>query len=168
MKKIGLLSDTHSFLDSRIFEYFQDVDQVWHAGDVGSVKLLEELNSFKPTTAVWGNIDDKNIRSLIPETAFFSVESTNVCITHIAGYPGKFTSKAKSLIKQYNPDIFICGHSHILKIMNDPVNNLLFINPGACGNEGFHKIKTIMKFEINGKKIENMKVIELGKRGFNP
>ena len=166
MIKIGLLSDTHSFLDEKVFRHFEDCDEVWHAGDIGSESVCCKLEDFKPFKAVYGNIDAKNIQTKYPENNIFTVEDMKIVITHIGGYPGKYPSRVKNLIKETTPDIFICGHSHILKVMTDHQHHkMLFINPGAAGNEGFHKIKTIMKFDIDKKKILNMKVIELGTRG---
>lgn len=165
-QRIGLISDTHSYLDERVLHHFGDCDQIWHAGDIGSLTVAEKLASFKPFKAVYGNIDDKSIQAIYPENLIFNVEGKKILITHIGGRPEKYPTRVKELLKLDRPDIYICGHSHILMVQSDPKwNNMLFINPGAAGNEGFHKIKTIMKFDLNAGKIENMKVIELGKRG---
>ncbi len=164
--KIGLLSDTHSYLDPKVFDYFKDCDEVWHAGDIGEISLISELQKFKPFRAVFGNIDNKEIQHLFPEDLWFTCEGITVWMTHIGGVPPNYNPRVKKILKEKTPDVFICGHSHILRIKRDPnFNNLLYINPGAVGNHGFHAIKTIVRFDINNGKIENMEVIELGKRG---
>ena len=165
MKKIGLLSDTHGYLDPRIFEYFGKCDEIWHAGDIGDEAVSEQLNNFKALKAVYGNIDGQNIRAIHPEDQVFFCEEVKVFITHIGGYPGNYFPEAGKKILEHKPDLFICGHSHILKVMRDTKHNLLHINPGAAGKSGFHKMRTIVRFEINGKRIENLEVIELGLRG---
>lgn len=166
--KIGLLSDTHGYLDKKIFLYFEGCDELWHAGDIGDVTVVNELAAFKPLRAVFGNIDDKEMQVRFPEDLRFTCEGLNVWITHIGGTPPNYNPRVKKLLKENTPDIFICGHSHILRIKKDPAfNNMLYINPGAAGNQGFHHIKTIVRFEIlpAGKEIKNLEVIELGKRG---
>ena len=165
MKKIGLLSDTHSYLDENIFKYFKDVDEIWHAGDIGSMELVEQLEKFKPLKAVYGNIDDAKIRRAVPLDLRFNCEGKDVWITHIGGYPGRYNQRTREMLKVDAPDIFICGHSHILKIIPDKKYDLLHINPGACGNHGFHKVRTIVSFTIDNGKITEMDVVELGKRG---
>lgn len=166
--KIGLLSDTHGHLDPKVFEYFEDCDEVWHAGDIGT-GVLEQLVDFKPTRAVYGNIDGQDIRIVCPEHAKFRCEGLKVWITHIGGSPPGYNAKIKQQLWKAMPDLFICGHSHILKIMRDPkLNNLLYINPGAAGISGFHKVKTLVRFEVIEKEVKNMQVIELGKRGSTP
>ena len=163
--KIGLLSDTHGHFDEKIYQYFQQCDEIWHAGDIGNVELYNQLCDFKPVKAVFGNIDNHEIRAVCPEWHQFNCEGLEIWMTHIGGYPPKYNRKVYSKLQKHNPDIFICGHSHILKVMTDPrLNNLLFLNPGAAGKHGFHKVKTVIRFEINDKKVENMQVIELGKR----
>lgn len=164
MKKIGLLSDTHGFLDPKIFHYFKDVDEVWHAGDIGSIEVLDQLRKFKPTRAVYGNIDDQLIRLEVPEFNRFQVEEVEVLITHIAGKPGKYAKPAFEELEKQAPQLFVCGHSHILLVKMDPRYNMLWMNPGACGYKGFHQVKTILRFQINGKKIQNLEAIEIGKR----
>ena len=165
-QRIGLISDTHSFLDERVMHHFADCDQIWHAGDIGTMALAEKLATFKPFKAVYGNIDDKTIQAAFPENLIFEVERKKILITHIGGRPTKYPARVKAILKHEKPDIYICGHSHILMVQSDADwGNMLFINPGAAGNEGFHKIRTIMKFDINDTKVENMKVIELGRRG---
>lgn len=162
MKKIGLLSDTHGDLDPKIFHYFKEVDEIWHGGDVGSLEVIEKLRKFKPLRGVYGNIDDQKIRQELPLFDVFHCEEIKVLITHIAGKPGKYTSNAFPLIQEHRPRLFICGHSHILLVQQDPRFNMLWMNPGACGNKGFHKVKTLLRFEIDGDKIQNLEAIELG------
>ena len=166
MPKIGLLSDTHGFLDDKIFTYFKDCDEVWHAGDFGTLEVSDKLSAFKPLRGVYGNVDDKNIRLIHPKDQEFELEGFRIWITHIGGYPGHYAPDVRKKLSENPPDIFICGHSHILRVMPDKkYNNMLTLNPGATGNQGFHKIKTIMRFDLNSRKIENMQAIELGKRG---
>ncbi|MCR9287495.1 MAG: metallophosphatase family protein [Bacteroidetes bacterium] len=165
MKKIGLLSDTHGYLDKKVFEYFKDCDEIWHAGDIGSMEVVEQLEQFKPLKAVYGNIDDAKIRQSFPLNLRFECEGMDVFITHIGGYPGRYTGRVREIIRSKSPQLYICGHSHILKVMPDKKYDFLHINPGACGNYGFHKIKTIVRFDINKGKIQNLEVVELGLRG---
>jgi putative phosphoesterase len=162
--KIGLLSDTHGHLDQRVFTHFKDCDEIWHAGDIGTMEVLESLENFKPTRAVFGNIDGNKIRLATKEDLWFDCEELKIWITHIGGYPPKYNKRTNALLKQDSPDIFICGHSHILKIIRDPKNNLLHINPGAAGVHGFHHVKTLVRFDVEGKAIKNLQVIELGTR----
>jgi uncharacterized protein len=162
---IGLLSDTHGFLDEKIFEHFKLCDEIWHAGDIGD-GVQERLAEFKPFKAVYGNIDSKEIQMKYPEDLFFNCDGLKILITHIAGSPPKYNSRVKRLLDLQRPDVFICGHSHILKIGRDPqFNNMIFINPGAAGNHGFHHTKTIVRFKITKGEMKNLEVIELGKRG---
>lgn len=164
--KIGLLSDTHGSLDPKVFTYFQHCDEIWHAGDVGSLSLLKELQAYKPTKGVFGNIDDKEIQTVLPFDLHFTCEGVAVWITHIAGRPPKYNSRVEKLLAQGPPDLFICGHSHMLQICRDPaLNNMLYVNPGAAGNHGFHNVRTLVRFELQDAKISSMEVIELGKRG---
>ena len=165
MKKIGLLSDTHSYLDDKIFDYFREVDEIWHAGDIGAVKVVEQLKAFKPFKAVYGNIDNAAIRNAFPLNLRFECEGLDVFITHIGGYPGRYTKRVKTIIHDNSPDLYICGHSHILKIMPDKKYDLLHINPGACGVHGFHREKTIVRFAVSEGKLSDLEVINLGKRG---
>ncbi|NJN33645.1 MAG: metallophosphoesterase family protein [Saprospiraceae bacterium] len=160
--KIGLMSDTHGFLDERVLEYFKNVDEIWHAGDIGTEGVADALEKFKPLRAVFGNIDNQALRQRFPENSRFDTEGVSVFMTHIGGYPGKYPSRIKTELQSGNYDLFICGHSHILKILPDPIHRLLHINPGACGNEGFHKVKTLIRFDILNAKIQNLEVIELG------
>ena len=164
--KIGLLSDTHSYLDPKVFVHFKDCDEIWHAGDIGDISITAELESFKPLKAVFGNIDNKVLQSKYPEDLRFNCEGVDVFITHIGGTPPKYNPRVRLLLSENPPDVFICGHSHILSIKRDPtLNNMLFVNPGAAGNHGLHRLKTLVRFSIEAKKISNMEVIELGKRG---
>lgn len=162
---IGLLSDTHSVLDSKVFEHFKDCDEIWHAGDIGDAEVADRLEKFKPLRAVFGNIDDKNLQVRFPEDLWFDCEGMKVWMTHIGGAPPNYNPRIKKILKDRVPDIFICGHSHILRVKKDDNLNMLYINPGAAGNHGFHSTKTIIRMEIVGSKIKKMEVIELGKRG---
>jgi uncharacterized protein len=166
---IGLLSDTHGFLDEKVLHYFKDCDEIWHAGDIGNVAVTNALKSFKPFRAVYGNIDDKETRTIFPEDLRFTCEGFDVWITHIGGTPPRYNTRVKKILKEKAPDILICGHSHILKVNRDPqFNNMLFLNPGAAGNQGFHAVKTLLRFELSNHSITKMEVIELGKRGAIP
>jgi putative phosphoesterase len=162
--KIGLLSDTHGYLDEKIYDYFSNCDEVWHAGDIGNKEILTDLERFKPLRAVYGNIDGKEIRTIFPEDLFFPCEGLQVWMTHIGGKPPRYTPRILKVLKGQAPDIFICGHSHILKIARDDRLNMLFLNPGAAGKQGFHKFRTIVRFTVTEKKITAMEAIELGKR----
>ncbi|MBL7841844.1 MAG: metallophosphoesterase family protein [Cyclobacteriaceae bacterium] len=163
--KIGLLSDTHGFLDPKVPDYFKDCDEIWHGGDFG-YGVLEQLELLKPVKAVFGNIDDKTLRTKLPEDLWFTCEGLSIFMTHIGGAPPNYNPRVKKILHERAPDIFICGHSHILRIKKDPnYNNMIYLNPGAAGNHGFHTTKTLVRFEITGKDIKNMEVIELGKRG---
>jgi len=164
--KIGLLSDTHSWLDDRVFHYFEDCDEVWHAGDTGTGAVAQRLAVFKPLRAVHGNIDGQNIRINYPQDQQFVCEGLQVWMTHIGGKPPLYTPSVRTVLQQRVPDIFVCGHSHILCVMHDPkYPPLLYLNPGAAGQEGFHKVHTLLRFELSDKKISHMQAIELGKRG---
>lgn len=164
MTKIGLLSDTHSFLDEKVFQYFEICDEVWHAGDIGNAEVADRLKAFKPFRAVYGNIDGPELRRRFPLDLRFTCDGVDVLITHIGGYPGRYSQRVKQLIRESPPKLYICGHSHILKIMPDPAFDLLHVNPGACGNEGFHQVKTLVRFDLDDGDIKNMEVIEIGKR----
>lgn len=164
LKKILLISDTHSFLEPKLIKHILDADEVWHAGDIGSIDLCFEIEKLKPFRAVFGNIDGTDIRKSYRENLVFTCEEVNVFMTHIGGYPGKFPAKIKAQLKEHKPNLFICGHSHILKVMFDKEMNLLHMNPGACGVHGFHLVKTALKFEIEAHEIKNLAVIELGNR----
>ncbi|MDR2010362.1 MAG: metallophosphatase family protein [Bacteroidales bacterium] len=164
MKIIGLLSDTHGYLDPEIIDFFSDTDEIWHAGDIGSEYVLEQLELLKPVRAVYGNIDDQKIRLRTKEHLIFKTEGIKVWITHIGGYPGKYDPKVKPDIFNDPPKLFISGHSHILKVMNDKTLGLLHINPGAAGNKGIHKVITAVKFEIGEGKISNLLVFEKNRK----
>lgn len=161
MKKIGLLSDTHNYWDEKYIKYFNDCDEVWHAGDIGSMLLATKFEHFKPFKAVYGNIDDTETRSAFPEFLRFTCEGVDVLITHIGGYPGKYDPRVKNILAIDPPQLFICGHSHILKVMFDKKYNCLTMNPGAAGKYGFHKIRTLIRFIIDNNNIKDLEVIEL-------
>ncbi len=163
---VGLLSDTHGYLDPHVFEHFKDVDEIWHAGDMGEGQVMEGLKKFKPLRAVFGNIDNQKMQTELPEDLWFDCEGFSIWMTHIGGAPPNYNPRVKKLLKEKTPDIFICGHSHILRIKKDPaLNKMLYLNPGAAGNHGFHIMKTLVRFELTKKEIKKMEVIELGKRG---
>ena len=164
MLKIGLLSDTHGFLDPAIYKYFKDCDEIWHAGDVGSMEVIDALRKFKPLKAVYGNIDDHTIRGELPEFNRFFCEEVDVLITHIGGKPGKYAKPAFDEIERRPPQLFVCGHSHILLVQMDKRYHMLWMNPGACGFKGFHSVKTLLRFTISGDRIQDLEAIELGKR----
>lgn len=161
MKKILLLSDTHGHMDDRILHYANEADEIWHAGDIGSLDVTDKLEAVKPVKAVYGNIDNAEIRKEFPLNNRFMCENVDVWITHIGGYPGKYSPAIKEEIKKNPPKIFISGHSHILKVMNDKNLNLLHMNPGAAGKQGFHKKRTMLRFKIDGENISDLEVIEL-------
>lgn len=163
--KIGLISDTHSYFDPKILEFFQDRDEIWHAGDIGDRNVISALEKLAPVKAVYGNIDDAKIRAEFPLDLFFNCEDVKVWITHIGGYPGRYNKRTREVLTSKRIDLFICGHSHILKVIPDKKNQLLHMNPGAAGYHGFHKVKTILRFNIINSKIQDLEVIELGKRG---
>ncbi|GAA0873451.1 metallophosphoesterase family protein [Gangjinia marincola] len=165
MKKILLLSDTHSHIDDRILAYAEAADEVWHAGDIGNVIVTDELQKIKPLKAVFGNIDNHEIRKEFPLHQRFLCEGVDVWITHIGGYPKRYSPAIRDEINKNPPDLFICGHSHILKVMPDQKLDLLHMNPGAAGKHGFHNVRTMLRFSIDQKEIKNLEVIELGKRG---
>ena len=164
MKRNGVLTDTHSHLDPKIFTHFKDVDEIWHAGDIGDIEVLDKLRVFKPTRAVFGNIDNNVLRMETPEFNIFDIEGKKILITHIAGKPGKYSKPLYDKLQEVKPDVVVCGHSHILLVQFDKYSNLLWINPGACGIKGFHSVRTLVRFTIDDTKIENFEVIELGKR----
>lgn len=164
MTSILLLSDTHSHMDQSILKYVREADEVWHAGDIGNLSVTDALKALKPIRGVYGNIDDHIVQKEFPEHNRFFCEEVDVWITHIGGYPGSYNVRVREEIKKNPPKLFICGHSHILKVMNDKKLNLLHMNPGACGKHGFHHVRTMLRFQIDGDKIGNLEVIELGKR----
>ena len=159
--KIGLLSDTHSIIDKRILKFFENCDEIWHAGDIGTIKTLESLEKFKKIRAVYGNIDNHQIRREVNEFLLLKYEKLVILIIHIAGKPPKYNKLTYNLIKKHKPNILVCGHSHILKIHRDKENDILIINPGASGNVGFHKFKTAIRFNIINSNIKNLEIIEL-------
>ena len=161
MKKILLLSDTHGYVDDHMMKYVKESDEVWHAGDIGTTQVTDTISSQKPLRAVFGNIDNHELRLSFPEELMFECEDINIYMTHIGGRPGRYAKGISEKIKSIKPKIFICGHSHILKIQYDKVNQLLFINPGAIGKHGFHKVRTMVRFEIDKSDIKNMEVIEV-------
>lgn len=160
MTKILLLSDTHSYIGDDILKYVQQADEVWHAGDIGDLSVTDAIKAIKPLKAVYGNIDNAEARAEFPLHNRFFCEDVDVWITHIGGYPNRYNVNIRSEIQSNPPDLFICGHSHILKVMPDKKLNLIHMNPGAIGKHGFHKARTMLRFEINGKQIQNLEVIE--------
>lgn len=165
MTRIGLISDTHSYLDPQVFTYFKEQDEIWHIGDFGSLEIWNQLKEFKPLRSVWGNIDGAPLRREMPELNCFQIEQVKVVLLHIGGYPGRYTPRAKQALKQEQPQLFISGHSHILKIMYDEQYQCLHMNPGAAGKEGWHQQRTLIRFSIDGTQIKDCEVIELGRRG---
>ena len=163
MKKILLLSDTHGYIDNDILKYVKQADEVWHAGDIGDLKVTDSIKALKPLKAVYGNIDDAKTRNEFPEHNRFLCEEVDVLITHIGGYPTKYNPRIKTELYQNPPKLFICGHSHILKVMPDKKLNLLHMNPGAVGKHGFHQVRTMLRFTIDGNNIDNLEVIEFKK-----
>ena len=161
MKKILLLSDTHGHVDDHIMKYVKESDEVWHAGDIGTTQVTDTISNLKPLRAVFGNIDNHELRLSFPDELLFECEDMNIYMTHIGGRPGRYSKGISEKIKSLKPKIFICGHSHILKIQFDKVNQLLFINPGAIGKHGFHKVRTMLRFVIDKSDIKNMQVIEV-------
>jgi uncharacterized protein len=163
--KIGLISDTHGWIHPKLFEHFRDVDEIWHAGDIGNIETADSLSAFKPLKAVFGNIDDAMVRRAFRESLKFNAEEVKVWITHIGGTPGHYDKRVRPAIYEDPPDIFMCGHSHIALVKSDSRAGLLFINPGAAGYQGFHKYMTAMTLCIDGSRIHDFKLIELGERG---
>lgn len=164
MLKIGLLSDTHGYLDPGVFTHFETCDEIWHAGDFGDIAVADALAAFRPLRGVYGNIDGKDIRAAYPEHLRFTAEELDVWMTHIGGYPGKYNPSVRQEIMRHPPKLFICGHSHILKVMFDQKLQCLHLNPGAAGKEGWHKVRTLLRFTIDGDRIEQLQVIELAGR----
>ncbi|MBW3544927.1 MAG: metallophosphatase family protein [Bacteroidetes bacterium] len=162
--KIGLLSDTHGYIDERILHHLQGCDEIWHAGDIGSAEVMGELSKIAPVKGVWGNIDARELRKEFPEHQHFHCEGKKIWMTHIGGAPPRYNPAIRPLLKEEKPDIFICGHSHILRVENDPVFNVLYLNPGAAGRHGFHKMRTMLRFTLNGGAMSDMQAIELGPR----
>ena len=164
MTKILLLSDTHSHIDDVILKYARQADEIWHAGDIGNLVVTDTLEKIKPVRAVYGNIDDHNIQKEFPLNNRFLCENVDVLMTHIGGYPPKYNSRTRKEIQEHPPKLFICGHSHILKVMWDKKLGVLHMNPGACGKHGFHQMRTMLRFTIDGKEIKDLEIVELGKR----
>lgn len=164
MLKIGLLSDTHAYWDEKYAEYFKNCDEIWHAGDIGSDLMAARLALLKPLRAVYGNIDGQSLRLQYPKIAHFTVEEVRVMMTHIGGYPGRYHPEIRKELYDTRPNLFIAGHSHILKVAFDKNLNCLHINPGAAGKSGFHQVRTLVRFAIDGKNIQDLEVIELGSR----
>ncbi|MGB1318967.1 MAG: metallophosphoesterase family protein [Flavobacteriales bacterium] len=164
MKRIGLLSDTHGYLDPKLKKYLTPCDEIWHAGDIGTLSVTDKLAQWKTVRAVYGNIDGAEVRVVHPENQVFELEGVKVLITHIGGYPDRYTARVRELIIQEKPRLYICGHSHILKVMHDKKYNCLHMNPGAAGNHGFHKVKTLLRFTLDAGNIKDLEVVELGPR----
>ncbi|MCW8981098.1 metallophosphoesterase family protein [Altibacter sp.] len=160
MKKILLLSDTHGYMDNKILKYVQQADEVWHAGDIGDLGVTDAIQEYQSLRAVHGNIDGTEVRTSFPEHERFMCEDVSVWITHIGGYPGRYASGIRAEMQANPPRLFICGHSHILKVMPDKKFGVLHMNPGAVGKHGFHKVRTMLRFEIDGQKIQQLEVIE--------
>ena len=161
MTRIGIISDTHSYWDERYRKYFSECDEIWHAGDIGSTEVAERLAAIKPLRAVCGNCDGGDLRFRFLEKLRFKCEDVDVLLTHIGGYPGKYDRNAYALLMRYRPDIFVCGHSHILKVVYDKNFNMMVLNPGAAGLQGFHIVRTALRFRIDGGKIHDMEVFKL-------
>ena len=161
MKRIGLLSDTHGYWDERYLKYFEECDEIWHAGDIGSKEVMDRLAGFRPFRGVYGNIDGQDIRKILPETNRFTVEGADVIMKHIGGYPGKYDNSIKKVLQESSPNLFISGHSHILKVKYDNELGLLHINSGAAGKYGFHTVRTLVRFNINNCNFSDLEVIEL-------
>lgn len=165
MKKIGLISDSHGYLDENVVGHLKEVDEIWHAGDIGAVGILDSLPSDKVLRIITGNIDDLEARNRFPEELWFEVEGLKTGMIHIGGKPPQYAKGVKNLIRQHGVQLFVCGHSHICKVEFDKNLNCLYMNPGAIGQSGFHIVRTMLLFEIENSKIHNLRVVELGKRG---
>jgi putative phosphoesterase len=164
VKTIGLISDTHGYLDDAVFTHFEKCDEIWHAGDFGNLDLANALSDFKPLRGVYGNIDGQDIRQMYPETLRFSIEELDVFMIHIGGYPNRYTPIVKEMMLNKPPQLFISGHSHILKVIYDKNFKCLHLNPGAAGKQGWHKVRTLQRFSIDEGKVQNLEVIELSNR----
>ena len=163
MRRIILLSDSHHSLDERIFPHLEKCDEIWHAGDIGNLKVTDKLKEFAPIRAVWGNIDDYKTRKEFREITYFKCEKLKVMMTHIGGYPGRYEKGIKEILKDKHPNLFISGHSHILKVIHDKKLDILHMNPGAIGNYGIHKVKTILAFSVEDEEIKDLRVIEFSR-----
>lgn len=166
--RILLLSDTHNYLDAAILKYAAEADEIWHAGDVGTMEVINQLTEYKPVRAVYGNIDGRDVRAVYPLDDIFTVDGIRFWMTHIGGYPNHFEPRVRRLMPVHRPDVFICGHSHILKVLRDPSTGTLCMNPGAAGVHGFHKIRTMLRFSISNGRMHDVEAIELGLRGALP
>ena len=166
MITIGLISDTHGTISKRTLNFLDAVDELWHAGDIGTVELADKLAEFKPMKAVYGNIDNHILRQMFPEFMNFRCENVEVLMTHIGGYPGNYASAARKKINIHSPRLFVCGHSHILKVIYDPKIDCLCMNPGASGNQGFHKLCTALRFCIDGTRIQDLEILEFNRNDF--
>ena len=164
MKKILLLSDTHSHIDDKIMKYVKLADEVWHAGDIGNLKVTDQIKEIKPLRAVYGNIDDKDARAEFPLNNRFEVEGVSIWMTHIGGYPKRYNQRVRKELQEDPPKLFICGHSHILKVQYDQDLELLHLNPGAAGKHGFHKVRTMLRFELDKGDIKNLEIIEMARK----
>jgi putative phosphoesterase len=164
MTRIGLISDTHNYLDETVFKHFAQCDEIWHAGDFGNISIAEKLNAFKPLKGVYGNIDGYDVRSVYPQKLIWTCEKIKVYMTHIGGYPKKYAPGIKQDLVTNKARLFICGHSHILKVIYDETIECLHMNPGAAGNQGWHKVRTLIRFSIDGSDIKDCEVVELGKK----
>lgn len=160
LKKIGIISDTHGVIIPQVYDFFKDVDEIWHAGDIGNIETAERLEAFKPLRAVHGNIDDHVVRLRFPEDLFFHVEDVDVYMTHIGGYPGHYMPEVRGILQEKRPQLFVCGHSHILKVIYDKKLQLLHINPGAAGQSGPHKNITMVRFTIDGKEFKDLEIYD--------
>jgi putative phosphoesterase len=165
MTRVLLLSDTHGFLDPKLVPHIEDADEVWHGGDIGPLEICRKISTLKPIRAVWGNIDGQDVRGIYPEFLTFEVSGLTVLITHIGGTPGKYPAKVKAELLSRKPGLFICGHSHILKVQFDQNFQLLYMNPGAAGMHGFHSVRTALRFVVSDGTVKDLAIIELGKRG---
>jgi putative phosphoesterase len=163
--RIGVISDTHGFLDEAVFEYFAECDEIWHAGDFGSVSVFDRLNEFRPTRGVYGNIDGADVRKAVPRDAEWSCEGVRVFMTHIGGRPGHYEKRVASRLAAHGPDLFVCGHSHILRVERDPALGLLYLNPGAAGRHGWHLRRTLLRLTLEKSKIRGAEAVDLGPRG---
>lgn len=164
LKKILIISDTHSYLEPKLLKYIDQADEIWHGGDIGSLELCQQIERLKPLRAVFGNIDGSDLRKTYDEHLIFNCEDVKVYMTHIAGPAGKYNPEIREILLAEKPNLLVCGHSHILKVMFDKVYNVLYLNPGACGVHGFHKVKTVVRLEIDGTEMKNLEIIELGSR----
>jgi putative phosphoesterase len=167
MTRIGLLSDTHGYIDDQILRLLSEVDEIWHAGDIGDLKVMDQLASIRPVVAVWGNIDGGDARQRYPQDVHAERDGVSLMMTHIGGRPGKYPDRVKAQLRAHQPDVFICGHSHITLVKHDPSYNVLHMNPGAAGRHGFHKMRTLLRFTADKGKLSDLELVELGPRSSN-